>query len=115
MSQARVFQCPSCHEFIATDATTCRFCHVPINATSAQTAADAQEQENRRYRRNRAARHMLTGAGLFLLGLVITVGTYAAASSSSTGGHYLITWGLMLSGLGDLLYGFVGWLGELKK
>lgn len=115
MSQPRVFQCPACHEFIATDATSCRFCHVPIDATSAQAAADAQAQENKRYRRSRYARHMLTGTGLFVLGLVITVGTFAAAASSSGGGYYLITWGLMLSGAGDLLYGLVGWLGELKK
>lgn len=115
MPQARVFQCPSCREFIATDATSCRFCHTPIDAGSAQAAADAQALENKSFRRKGYAKHMWTGGGLFALGLLVTVGTYVAAATSPSGGRYLITWGLMLSGFGDLLYGLVGLLGELKK
>jgi predicted nucleic acid-binding Zn ribbon protein len=114
MSQARVFQCPRCQEFIATDAKTCRFCSTPIDSDSAQSAADTQEQENKRYRRHQYARHMMLGGGLCALGVLITIGTYGLASSSRGGGHYVITYGLMLSGAGDFLYGLVGWLGELK-
>jgi predicted nucleic acid-binding Zn ribbon protein len=114
MSQTRVFQCPRCHEFIATDAKTCRFCSTPIDSNTAQSAADTQEQENKRYRRHQYARHMMLGGGLCALGVLITIGTYSVASSSRGGGHYVITYGLMLSGAGDFLYGLVGWLGELR-
>ena len=111
----RVFQCPNCKEFIATDATTCRFCSTPIDPQTAQMAADAQQRENKQYRRKQYAKHMLAGGGLFALGLVITVGSYIAATSSEGGGRYSIMYGLMIVGGGDLLYGLAGWLGELKK
>ena len=114
MSRTTVFQCPRCHEFIAADAKSCRFCSTPIDAQTAQVAADAQEKENKQYRRKHYTRHMLIGTGVFTLGLIITLGSYSIAASSQQGGHYLITWGLMLSGAGDLLYGLVGWIGELK-
>ena len=115
MSQVRVFQCPKCKEFIATDAKSCRFCSTPIDAQAAQSAADSQEIENKQYRRKQYARHMLIGGGVFALGLAVTVGTYIAAAVSEEGGSYVVTYGLMLVGGGDLLYGLVGWLGELKK
>src|SRR5438270_5223672 len=96
MSQVRVFQCPACHEYIATDARSCRFCSTPIDAQTAQQAADAQARENKSFRRRHYARHMLTGVGLFAAGACITIFTYALAATSPTGGRYLITWGLML-------------------
>ena len=76
--------------------------------------AKPQEKENKLYRRKHYARHIFIGAGLFALGLVITVATFTAAVSSPQGGYYVITYGLMLSGFGDFLYGLAGWLGELK-
>ena len=115
MSQSRIFQCPNCKEYISTDATTCRFCKTPIDAQTAQSAADAQVLENRRYRKKQYARHIWIGAGVFTLGFVITVGSFLAAASSEEGGHYVVTYGLMLVGAGDLIYGLAGWLGELKK
>jgi uncharacterized membrane protein YvbJ len=115
MSQSRIFQCPNCKEYISTDATTCRFCATPIDAQTAQAAADAQALENKRYRKKQYARHMWIGAGVFVLGLVITIGSYVAAASSEEGGSYVVTYGLMIVGGGDLLYGLAGWLGELKS
>lgn len=115
MSQARVFQCPSCHEFIATDAKSCRFCSTPVDVQVAQSAADAQENENKQYRRKQYARHIFAGGGLFALGVLVTVLSYISATTSRGGGHYVVTYGLMLSGGGDFLYGLVGWLGELKR
>jgi len=115
MSQIRVFQCPNCKEFIATDAKTCRFCSTPITAEVAQAAANAQADENRKYRKKKYATHMLSGGGVFLLGLGITVATYIAAAMSEGGGHFFITYGLMLVGGGNFLYGLVGWLGEMRK
>jgi predicted nucleic acid-binding Zn ribbon protein len=114
MPQIRVFQCPGCHEFIATDAKSCRFCSIPIDAQAAQLGADAQEIENKQYRRKRYARHMLTGAGVFALGLIISLATFTAAVSSEEGGYYIVTYGLMLSGAGDFIYGLAGWISELK-
>ena len=115
MSSARVFQCPSCHEFIATDAKSCRFCSTPVDAQVAHLAADSQEKENKAYRRKQYARHMLVGGGLLALGLVVTVGSYVMAAPSRGGGNYVITYGLMLAGGADFLYGVVGWAGELKR
>ena len=115
MSQVRVFQCPACKEFIATDAKACRFCKTPITADVAQAQANIQAEENRVERRKKYGRHMLTGGGMFALGLAITIGTLVAASASEGGGHYVVTYGLILAGGGNFLYGLVGWLGELRK
>lgn len=115
MSQVRVFQCPNCKEFISTEAKSCRFCSTPIDVQTAQSGADAQALENKQYRKKQYARHMLVGGGVFALGLAITVGSYIAAASSEEGGSYVVTYGLMLVGGGEILYGLVGWLGELKK
>lgn len=35
-SRIRVYPCPACHETISVDATSCRFCHVPIDFQTAQ-------------------------------------------------------------------------------
>ena len=49
--------------------------------------------------RSGALAQMGTGAVLFAVGLLITVGTYAAASSGGTGGFYLVSWGPMVFGV----------------
>lgn len=46
---------------------------------------------------------MLIGAGLAGLGIAITAGTYSAASSG--GGHYVITYGLIIGGIWVFLKG----------
>jgi predicted nucleic acid-binding Zn ribbon protein len=106
----KVFRCPSCHEFIAADATKCRFCSAPIDAETAKSAVAAQEKENKRYRRKQYARHIFIGIGVFALGLLF-MAAYPAESSSPHGGF---TYALILGGLGDFVYGLAGWLGELK-
>ena len=115
MSQVRVFQCPTCHEYIATDAKACRFCNAPVTPEVAKAAADAQAAENRSYRRKKYLMHMVSGGGLAALGLIITIVTYIMAAASEGGGHFVITYGLILVGGGNFLYGLVGWLGELRK
>jgi len=114
-TQTRIFQCPSCKEYIASDAKACRFCSTPIDAQTAQAAANAQAVENKQYRRKQYARHMMTGGGLCALGLIITIGSYVIAASGEGGGRYMMMYGLMIVGAGNFLYGLVGWLGELKK
>ena len=116
MSQSKVFQCPNCREFISIEATKCRFCSTPIDTQTAQAGANAQADENRKYRKKQYAKHMLTGAGLFLAGIVVAflilmVQVLAAPSARIV----IVYWGLMLVGAGDFLYGLVGWVGELKK
>ena len=114
-TQTRIFQCPSCKEYIASDAKACRFCSTPIDAQTAQAAANAQAVENKQYRRKNYARHMMTGGGLCALGLIITIGSYIIAASGEGGGRYMMMYGLVIVGAGNFLYGLVGWLGELKK
>ena len=111
MADVQILQCPGCKEYIASDSERCRFCSRPLDAQTIQTAVAAQQKENKKYRRGHYTKYMLTGAGLFVVGLVITVGTYAMATFSS-GGHVVVTWGLMLVGAGNFLYGLVGVIGE---
>jgi hypothetical protein len=47
LGQTQSFRCPSCNEYINTDAKECRFCSHPIDAEAAQRAADEQEKINR--------------------------------------------------------------------
>jgi hypothetical protein len=115
MSAARILQCPRCKEYIASDAKSCRFCHTPLDAKTVEQAVAAQAKENRTYRRHHYQKNMLIGTGVFALGLIITIGTYAIAASSPTGGHYVITRGLLIAGALDFLYGLTGWIGELRS
>ncbi|HZT60570.1 MAG TPA: hypothetical protein VFA21_18340 [Pyrinomonadaceae bacterium] len=112
MADVQILQCPSCKEYIASDAERCRFCSRPLDAQTKQTAAAALQKDNKRYRRSHYLKYMLTGAGVFAVGVVITVGTIAMAASSEGGGHFVVTWGLMLVGAGNFLYGLIGIIGE---
>ena len=94
MPPLKVFPCPKCGEFIATDVGRCRFCETPIDPQTAELAAAAQVKENERYMRSRYFRHMLTGGGLCLLGVAISLATFAMAYYSPSGEYYLLTWGL---------------------
>ena len=114
MSRVRVFPCPQCHEFIASDGASCRFCSTPIDRQSAQLAADAQDKENIRYMRRRYARHMLIGGAIFIAATAFSVLTFAAAYYSPTGGYYVVVYGLIVYGAGDFLYGLAGLLGLLR-
>ena len=110
-----IIQCPHCKEYISADAKSCRFCSALVDPATVQAAIATQAAENRSYRRKNHGKTMLIGVGLFVLGLAITVGTYALASMQEGGGHYFVTYGLMLVGALNFFRGFVGWLGELGK
>jgi predicted nucleic acid-binding Zn ribbon protein len=114
MSQSVILQCPGCREYISSDARECRFCHMPMDAKVVAQAAEELARKNRSERKRTALRHMLIGLGIFALGLAITIGTYSLAASSESGGHYVITYGLIISGAGDFIYGGWLWLSELK-
>lgn len=48
-------------------------------------------------RKEQAKKDMLSGAGIFVLGLIVTIASFATASSGS-GGYYLLCWGPVIFG-----------------
>jgi hypothetical protein len=54
------------------------------------------------------ARNMLIGGVICAIGIAITFGTYATASSS--GGTYTVCWGAMIFGFIRFVRGFAGWM-----
>ena len=49
--------------------------------------------------RKRGMRQIVIGAVVVVVGLVITVATYSSASSSPTGGTYVVAYGPMILGV----------------
>jgi hypothetical protein len=47
LSSTATFPCPSCREFINSDATTCRFCSAPVDPQAAGAAIEFQDKINR--------------------------------------------------------------------
>ena len=76
----------------------------PVNSPSGQspsctaTGQTSGTQEAESTARQTGLTNMAVGAGLCILGIAITAGTYASASSGQGGGIYLIMWGPMLFG-----------------
>lgn len=54
-------------------------------------------------------RRMISGALWCIGGIIVTAVTYSNASSSPTGGHYVIAWGAIIFGFIDFIRGFIGW------
>ncbi len=55
-----------------------------------------------------AKRSMVFGGIMFIVGLVITVGSYTAAASDGGGsGRYVVAWGAMIFGGLRFVYGLV--------
>ena len=112
MPDVKVFPCPNCREFVASDAKRCRFCQTPLDEATVRRSVEAQAGENKRFRRGHYRRHLLVGGGMCALGLVVTIGTLAAAVTSREGGGFVITYGLIVVGGLDFLYGLVGLIEE---
>jgi len=70
-----------------------------INPQVAEAMVDGAVKNYPAAVRAGAMSQMGTGVLLFVIGLIITVGTFAAASSGGTGGFYLISWGPMVFGI----------------
>jgi len=99
----RVFRCPRCNQFINTQMTTCKFCNALINPPEAEMLADQLEKENAVQstpagNRSDGVGSMVIGGLICLVGIVVTVVSYSAASSSSRGGSYVVAWGAILFG-----------------
>jgi hypothetical protein len=58
--------------------------------------------------RKEAVRQMVIGGVVAIIGLAVTIGTYAAASDD--GGHYFIAWGPAVFGLIAFGRGLAGYL-----
>lgn len=55
-----------------------------------------------------AMKNMLIGAAIAIVGIVITVGTYASAASTPGGGRYVVFYGLIIVGAIQFLRGLFG-------
>lgn len=47
MLNVSTFPCPSCHEFISSSMTACKYCFAPIDPQVASTAVELQDKVNR--------------------------------------------------------------------
>jgi hypothetical protein len=54
-----------------------------------------------------AVRSMVFGGIMFMVGLLITVGSYTAAEGGNGGGRYVVAWGAMIFGAIRFGYGVV--------
>jgi hypothetical protein len=64
--------------------------------------------------RKRGIRQILIGAGIFVVGLIITGATYGSASSSRTGGTYIVAYGPMIFGVIGMIRGAIA-VAQAKK
>lgn len=63
-----------------------------------ENLSKARDKAYRNSARSGALRQMAIGGVICLVGIVVTVGTYTAASSSSSGGSYVVAWGAIVFG-----------------
>lgn len=69
-TKLRLYQCPGCRETISADAESCRFCHLPIDATTAQRLlAESQHVTNVITQANTFS--LATGAAVLIVGFAL--------------------------------------------
>jgi hypothetical protein len=61
-------------------------------------AANVVVANLRKAKRKVGQKDMLVGAGFCIVGLVITIATFAAATSNRGGGSYIVAWGAIIFG-----------------
>jgi hypothetical protein len=69
-----------------------------LNPEQAQIVIQKLHQVRAQVFRKAGMRDMLVGGGFCLLGLIVTIGTFSAATSSPTGGRYIVAWGAIIFG-----------------
>jgi hypothetical protein len=111
-TDVQILRCRNCQEFIASDAARCRFCGCQFDSATIKAGVAAMRAENKQHRRDHYLKHMLVGFAVFAGGALLTFGSFWVAVKSEFGGYYVVTWGFMLGGLGDFIYGLYGFLGE---
>lgn len=81
-----------------------------VDAANKAFTEMASSPEGRKALAAKNARLMGIGFLWAVGGIIVTAVSYSAASSSPTGGRYIIAWGAVLFGLFDIARGFFGWL-----
>lgn len=69
-----------------------------LSRDTARTVVQKLNEVRRRAKREAAYANMGKGGVICLIGIVVTVATYASAASSPNGGSYVIAWGAILFG-----------------
>ncbi len=64
----------------------------------AHKVVDNLQQARSKASHSSANRNMLVGGVICIIGILVTIGTYAAASHSSSGGSYVVAWGAIIFG-----------------
>ncbi len=85
--------------------------------SSSSNAGDIRPEEYRRHiedARRRSVRKLFVGTGATVLGLAITLGSYAAACSAG-GGVYVITFGLVIVGVATIIHALVRLAGYSRE
>lgn len=102
------FPCPTCREYLSSDAARCRFCGAEIDRESALEAARQEQLANRLYRRRHYRKHAWRGGGLFAAGVTILVGSYFLFPLLLDTDAAWLPRGLVIGGGADFLYGLYG-------
>lgn len=76
-----------------------------IDAQQAQAMVDAAVRNYPSAVRAGAMKQVGWGIVLFLIGLVITAGTFSMAEGGGTGGFYIVSWGPMVYGAARVIRG----------
>lgn len=76
---------------------------------AARVAADEYAAEVRRSAREEASKQIWIGGLICIVGIVVTVVSYAMAAEGAGGGRYVVAWGAVIFGAIRLIRGIVGW------
>ena len=112
---AKVFRCPQCREYMATDQPQCPFCQAPVDAATAHTASVVAEVTNQLYRKAHYKKHLMTGGALLSGGLALVVGSYFLSLAIFDKELFYFSRALILGGGADFGYGVYGLLSEAKS
>jgi uncharacterized protein YjeT (DUF2065 family) len=69
-----------------------------LKPEQAQIVIQKLRQARAEVLRKAGMRDMMIGGGICLLGLIMTMGTFNAATSSPGGGRYIVAWGAIIFG-----------------
>ncbi len=110
----KVFRCPGCSEYIASDAQSCRFCKVLIEPETARMGIRQQKAQNKIARTKDYSTHLYRGGALFLLGVFVIIATYYLSEALLGTDFIWFPRVLIVGGGADFLYGVFGLLSERK-